>query len=339
MGSRLLVLPKLRRAGRRVKMKGLLLLLLATAVASDDKAPLDAIIEINDRISSRFSLAGENDQPELLEGDIVMTRSLQTDISNLEYAAKNNISKFDAIANRAWVNGRIPYTFSRGFSQRGRQMVRLAVADYNKYTCIKFVPRTRERSYVTFFHGSGCYSYIGQQGGPQRISLAHGCLQKGVVIHEMMHCAGFYHEQSRIDRDRYISIQWQNIRGGVEYNFKKYRPGEASTLGAGYDKKSVMHYGNYAFSKNGRKTIISRSNPSERLGQRRGFSTIDIQQLNRYYKCSGTTKPTRGPTTTSCKDSYVFCRVLSGYCSHSWVARHCKKACNKCAKPKPKPKP
>ena len=45
-----------------------------------------------------------------------MTKSLENDISNLEYAAKNNISKFDAIANRAWVNGRIPYTFSRGFS-------------------------------------------------------------------------------------------------------------------------------------------------------------------------------------------------------------------------------
>ena len=30
---------------------------------------------------------------------------------------------------------------------------------------------------------------------------------------------------------------------GVGYNFKKYRPGEASTLGEPYDKQSVMHYG------------------------------------------------------------------------------------------------
>ena len=30
---------------------------------------------------------------------------------------------------------------------------------------------------------------------------------------------------------------------GVEYNFKKYRPGQASTLGEPYDKQSVMHYG------------------------------------------------------------------------------------------------
>ena len=29
---------------------------------------------------------------------------------------------------------------------------------------------------------------------------------------------------------------------GMEYNFNKYRQGEASTLGEPYDKKSVMHY-------------------------------------------------------------------------------------------------
>ena len=55
--------------------------------------------------------------PELFEGDIVMTKSLETDIDNMEYAAKNKISKFDAIANRAWVNGVIPYTFSSYFSK------------------------------------------------------------------------------------------------------------------------------------------------------------------------------------------------------------------------------
>ena len=30
---------------------------------------------------------------------------------------------------------------------------------------------------------------------------------------------------------------------GMWYNFQKYRPGEASTLGESYDKTSIMHYG------------------------------------------------------------------------------------------------
>ena len=44
----------------------------------------------------------------------------------------------------------------------------------------------------------------------------------------------------------------------------------------------------YAFSINGRKTIISKSNYNEVLGQRRGLSKIDIKQLNKYYKCKNT---------------------------------------------------
>ena len=52
---------------------------------------------------------------------------------------------------------------------------------------------------------------IGRQGGKQQISLGRGCGYKGVAIHEMMHALGFYHEQSRLDRDNYITFNWNNI--------------------------------------------------------------------------------------------------------------------------------
>ena len=56
---------------------------------------------------------------------------------------------------------------------------------------------------------------LGQVGGPQTISLASpGCLYKGIAMHEMMHCAGFYHEQSRRDRDQHIKISFENIVSG-----------------------------------------------------------------------------------------------------------------------------
>ena len=68
-------------------------------------------------------------------------------------------------------------------------------------------------------------------------------------MHELMHAAGFWHEQSRADRDDYITINWKNIKDGMEYNFLKYDLRKIDHLGAKYDTCSVMHYGAYAFSK------------------------------------------------------------------------------------------
>lgn len=53
-------------------------------------------------------------------------------------------------------------------------------------------------------------------GGKQVISLGSGCIQKGIIIHELMHAVGFFHEQSRTDRDDFITIHWQNIQAGMQ---------------------------------------------------------------------------------------------------------------------------
>ena len=68
-------------------------------------------------------------------------------------------------------------------------------------------------------------------------------------MHELMHAAGFWHEQSRADRDDWITINWGNIQAGMEFNFLKYDLRKTDHLGAEYDTCSVMHYGAYAFAK------------------------------------------------------------------------------------------
>ena len=76
-------------------------------------------------------------------------------------------------------------------------------------------------------------------------------------MHELMHAAGFWHEQSRADRDDYISINWSNIQAGMEFNFLKYDLRKIDHLGAEYDTCSVMHYGAYAFAKVSHATLNS----------------------------------------------------------------------------------
>lgn len=42
-----------------------------------------------------------------------------------------------------------------------------------------------------------CYSQVGKTGGKQEISLGRGCLYHEIVLHELMHSIGAWHEHSR----------------------------------------------------------------------------------------------------------------------------------------------
>eukprot|EP00112_Aurelia_sp_Birch-Aquarium-sp1_P014252 Seg3064.2 transcript_id=Seg3064.2/GoldUCD/mRNA.D3Y31 product="Zinc metalloproteinase nas-4" protein_id=Seg3064.2/GoldUCD/D3Y31 len=267
----------------------LLLVVCGFSVAKEHPAnrlaSFDQIEKINENIKSIYETPSNSQDLELFEGDIIWTQSLKNDVNNKAFGADQTLIYSDAVNNGAWTGGVIPYSFDADFKAKGRKVVKKAVAQFNKHTCIKWVPRTNESDYVSFFHGRGCYSYVGKQRGEQQISLANPyCLLKGIAMHEMMHCAGFYHEQSRRDRDKHIKVYFKNINSRYMHNFKMYRDGKASTLGEPYDKQSIMHYGNFAFSKNGEKTITSLSDPDEVMGQRKKFSKIDIQQLNKSAK-------------------------------------------------------
>ena len=132
---------------------------------------------------------------------------------------------------------------------------------------------------ITFRRGTGCNSNIGYQGRNQTINLADGCLF-GQIVHEIGHAVGLFHEQSRTDRDQYVTIEWDNIIDDQKYNFN-IEP--SAVMNGPYDYGSIMHYGMYDFAKDPTKPTIIPKQPGVQIGQRNGLSPGDIAAVRAMY--------------------------------------------------------
>lgn len=75
---------------------------------------------------------------------------------------------------------------------------------------------------------------------------------------------------------------------GTAGNFNKISENVATTQSIPYDLRSVMHYDAYAFSTNGRPTIEPQNSRVKlsNIGQRQGFTDLDLQHVNALYGCN-----------------------------------------------------
>ena len=112
-----------------------------------------------------------------------------------------------------------------------------------------------------------------------------------------MHAVGFWHEQSRPDRDEHVTIKWENInRKDLRHNFQK-KPLSLVNMVGQYDFCSLMHYGLSDFGKYKNwytrlKTIVPKHKRYRKycldheIGERQDFSPGDIEKLNVLYNCN-----------------------------------------------------
>lgn len=213
----------------------------------------------------------------IIEGDIALGSveevKAATDAAREAVAADPQIAFGVGITGSQfrWPNCRIPFEIDPALPNQ--QRVTDAIAHWEARTPFRFPPRTAaDPNWVRFTDAGGCWSRLGLQGGQQTISLGAGC-STGNAIHEIGHTVGLWHEQSREDRDLFVTINWQNIQSGMSAQFNQHIT-DGDDLG-GYDYGSIMHYPRTAFSSNGQETITP-TDPNAQIGQRTGLSAGDI---------------------------------------------------------------
>lgn len=243
----------------------------------------------------------KSDIPEgysLIDGDIL----LPTWYVDLILSGKTSQRPEATFDINLWNNGIVPFQFALDITPANQTNMLNAMAVLENVANVDFQQCASNicnflSDHVLIANSTGNSSQVGRVGGQQVININSWGSQY-TIVHELMHCLGFYHEQSRPDRNTYISVNCNNVQGGCNgtiFNNNFTIPGNALPYGA-YDFDSLMHYGQCSFSIdcpagsscNCTNTVITVLAPNQSwqtlIGQRNHLSVLDQAMVSFLYR-------------------------------------------------------
>lgn len=170
-----------------------------------------------------------------------------------------------------------------------KDLIKKAFGVIESRTCVRFHEATENDEYFILIGNSGatCSAALGYYArAGQRMDLGLGCMHLGIILHETLHALGFFHQQNSANRDNHIVVFEKNIIPKHLPNFDKLSGTEVTDFEYDYDYESIMHYGAFDFTSNGRPVMAARvPGKDDLMGQREKLSETDIGKINKMYKC------------------------------------------------------
>jgi astacin len=208
------------------------------------------------------------------------------------------IATESVFATRLWPYGVVPYEFDSNVDPNNEPFMLTAMAVWEAVANVQFVVRNGHSDYIHIQNSTENSSLVGMWGDKQVVNISSWGTMF-TMVHELGHALGFYHEQSRWDRNDFVTIEEDRIASVCGpnrdiycgYNFDMH--GGADVYGP-YDFNSVMHYGQCAWSKcancmadpNNCRTITVKPDYStwqNAIGQRSSLSKLDQLTMSFLY--------------------------------------------------------
>uniref|UniRef100_A0A182JSL0 Metalloendopeptidase n=1 Tax=Anopheles christyi TaxID=43041 RepID=A0A182JSL0_9DIPT len=194
-----------------------------------------------------------------------------------------------------WPNATVIYSIDGSFNSSELEYINGAMREFERHTCVRFRRRSTGNqsklndAYVSIDNtDAGCWSDVGRGVERTVVNLQPGCANSLTTpVHELMHTLGFYHEHNRLDRDRYVTILYENMLPdeSLRSNFDLVDASNTTTYNVPYDLGSIMHYRKDAFSKRPKEleTMRAKMQWEGELGQRDTLTWYDALLINIMY--------------------------------------------------------
>jgi hypothetical protein len=154
-------------------------------------------------------------------------------------------------ATNTWPDGIVHYRFHASVTPAQQQVALAAMAELEAACDVHFVPWSGQAAVVEWqsIQFGNFSSSIGRSGGVQFVQIS-AWNWRVIVIHELGHALGLWHEMQRPDRSQWITVNYPNIAPALWFAFNT-----GGVPFGPYDFDSVMHYPRHLWTDNGLESI------------------------------------------------------------------------------------